>query len=233
MKDPVMTRNDISYERDAVFEYIRRCEANGDAAFCVVTGNPLTVKEIKSNSALKLKIQFWLSKHENDKQTSVNNMSSKRVIPERFVCQLSGEVMVDPVMTKYGDSFERRPLHAFVDKHGVCPRTGKALNSSGIVSNHKLQQEISFFMNPPRLVSVEEQEEEASVVVNDVRPRALPTKALNTDFPRISVENLSLSSLKHHIRLEVSGVDTRSSMKQNTMGLSSILDDVEQTLAAH
>ena len=48
-------------------------------------------------------------------------------VPEGFTCCITMEMMVDPVVTKYGHSFEREPLENWILLHGTCPLTKQPL----------------------------------------------------------------------------------------------------------
>ena len=66
-------------------------------------GKPLSVEALKPNESLQWKIKYWKMKHGvEDTETSVDEIEEDvKLLPEaRFVCPLTGKVMVDPVMTK-------------------------------------------------------------------------------------------------------------------------------------
>ncbi len=52
--------------------------------------------------------------------------------------------MVDPVMTKYGNNYERTAIIKWIGMRGkVCPMTGKLLSFAGLVTNSKLEWQIA------------------------------------------------------------------------------------------
>ena len=64
-------------------------------------------------------------------------------VPDRFVCPLTLDVMTDPVMSRYGQSFERDAILQWLEEgHKECPCTRRPLGLRDIVSNHQLRLEI-------------------------------------------------------------------------------------------
>ena len=67
------------------------------------SGKPLSIDALKSNESLAWKIKYWKMKHGvEDTETSIDEIEEDvKLLPEaRFVCPLTGKVMVDPVMTR-------------------------------------------------------------------------------------------------------------------------------------
>jgi hypothetical protein len=147
MKDPVVTRYGIYFEKKAILEWL-----NQGNNYCPVTGNPLRPSNLISDKTLEWKIQYWASKNgvtdalkaevkEEDGDPLVFGFVD--VPPEKFRCALTKEVMKDPVVSKLGHSFEREAIRKWMDEMGaVCPITAEALNPSDMVTNNKLQWEI-------------------------------------------------------------------------------------------
>jgi hypothetical protein len=76
----------------------------------------------------------------NNKNKNNRNMPPP---PAEFICPLTKEVMHDPVMSRYGDSFERNAILAWLDEgNHFCPVTGKPLRPSCLVSNKNLEWKI-------------------------------------------------------------------------------------------
>lgn len=70
-------------------------------------------------------------------------MQSLDSIPNEFVCPLTLDVMVDPVMDKYGHCYERSAILAWVNQGNmVCPLTRRELKPSQLVRNSRLKKEI-------------------------------------------------------------------------------------------
>jgi hypothetical protein len=67
-------------------------------------------------------------------------------IPDAFICPLTLELMQDPVMTKYGNSYERSAILKWVARgNAQCPLTRRPLHLADIVTNHQLRSKIRHF----------------------------------------------------------------------------------------
>ena len=64
--------------------------------------------------------------------------------PKHFLCPITKDIMEDPVMTSYGQAFERKAIlnHIMDGPTFQCPVTGRSLFPHDLVSNHKLKFEI-------------------------------------------------------------------------------------------
>jgi len=56
-----------------------------------------------------------------------------------FVCPITGEVMVDPVICADGHSYERAAIQTWLAEHGTSPMTGAPLNHTMLLPNHALR----------------------------------------------------------------------------------------------
>ena len=63
-------------------------------------------------------------------------------IPENFICPITQELMTDPVVTRYGQSYERSAIIEWIAKGKDCPLTRQPLSLSGIITNHSLRSQI-------------------------------------------------------------------------------------------
>eukprot|EP00527_Entomoneis_sp_CCMP2396_P000744 CAMPEP_0198154598 /NCGR_PEP_ID=MMETSP1443-20131203/68680_1 /TAXON_ID=186043 /ORGANISM="Entomoneis sp., Strain CCMP2396" /LENGTH=170 /DNA_ID=CAMNT_0043821279 /DNA_START=179 /DNA_END=691 /DNA_ORIENTATION=+ len=63
--------------------------------------------------------------------------------PEEFICPITQEIMIDPVVSRYGQSYERAAIVEWLaaGSHG-CPLSRRPLTLQGIVTNHKLRTQI-------------------------------------------------------------------------------------------
>jgi hypothetical protein len=67
-------------------------------------------------------------------------------IPDEFICPLTLELMRDPVMSRYGNSYERSAILKWVALGNChCPLTRQPLHLSDIVTNHYLRGKIRHF----------------------------------------------------------------------------------------
>merc|ERR1719327_592295 len=65
-------------------------------------------------------------------------------IPPDFLCPITNEVMVDPVMAADGHSYERCAIERWFDLgHHTSPKTNAALDSQVLIANHNLRGGIS------------------------------------------------------------------------------------------
>ena len=92
--------------------------------------------------------------------TADNNNDNEVEIPEEFICPLTMELMQDPVMSRYGQSYERDAILNWLHRgHTDCPCTRQPLRLRDLVSNHQLrlrihkwqlenQEDITVFIQP-------------------------------------------------------------------------------------
>jgi hypothetical protein len=102
---------------------------------------------------LQWKIQFWAEKNGRDDivlkpEDEETNAAAKIQVsaalpPEWMICPITKDIMKDPVMTKYGDSYERKAILHKIEQNGeLDPLSGKPLHASDICTNHKLAFDI-------------------------------------------------------------------------------------------
>ena len=66
--------------------------------------------------------------------------------PAEYVCPLTKKLMSDPVVSRYGNYFERKAILKWLnDGHNYCPVTGNPLRISNIVSDKTLQWKIQYW----------------------------------------------------------------------------------------
>ena len=78
----------------------------------------------------------------NDKTLIDNGNDETIEIPEHFICPITQELMTDPVVTRYGQSYERSAIIEWIAKGKDCPLTRQPLSLSGIITNHSLRSQI-------------------------------------------------------------------------------------------
>ena len=68
----------------------------------------------------------------------------KDTIPKEYICPLTKEIMVDPLINRYGVSYERTAIidHITNPSKQYCPKTKEPLTIRGLISNHKLRVQI-------------------------------------------------------------------------------------------
>ena len=65
-------------------------------------------------------------------------------VPDEFCCSITHQVMVDPVCTKDGHSYERKSITKWFSERQppTSPKTGLVLTSTELIPNHNLRQAI-------------------------------------------------------------------------------------------
>ncbi|CAN0193713.1 unnamed protein product [Scytosiphon promiscuus] len=66
-------------------------------------------------------------------------------VPEEYMCPLTLEVMIDPVVCEDGHSYERGALEAWLRNHNTSPMSNARLTSNMMVPNHALRNSIEAF----------------------------------------------------------------------------------------
>jgi hypothetical protein len=68
------------------------------------------------------------------------------IIPSDFICPITMELMVNPVMTRYGHCFDRSAIVTWICSNdrveGECPLTRNPLRISDIINNYALAERI-------------------------------------------------------------------------------------------
>jgi U-box domain len=100
MENPVMSMHGISYEKHAITKWF-----DSGKRYCPVTGDPISMETLSPNSSLQWKIRYWQMKNDQeDTEHSLDDEEDRiKMLPQaRFLCPLTGKVMIDPVMTREG-----------------------------------------------------------------------------------------------------------------------------------
>lgn len=82
------------------------------------------------------------SKDSKDSKANASADESMIEIPEQFICPITQELMQDPVVTKYGQSYERSAILEWISQGKDCPLTRQPLTLGGIITNHPLRSKI-------------------------------------------------------------------------------------------
>ncbi|GKZ00513.1 hypothetical protein MPSEU_001003700 [Mayamaea pseudoterrestris] len=83
--------------------------------------------------------------------------------PEDFVCPITNEIMQDPVLSKYGHSYERSAIVEWLAAHSnTCPLTRRTMHLSDLITHPTLRAAI-------RQWQIENQED-VTVLGPDVEP---------------------------------------------------------------
>jgi hypothetical protein len=80
---------------------------------------------------------------QEDVPTATVADGSEVAIPSLFICPITLQVMVDPLMTRTGLNFERAAIFSWLDQgSGSCPLTRKPLTASDLITNRRLKTRI-------------------------------------------------------------------------------------------
>lgn len=148
MSDPLMSKYGNHFERSAIMKWL-----NDGNSYCPVTGNPLRPSMLISDKTLRWKIEYWAKKTGYDLRQGEEKVSEDEeviasigfvAIPHRhFLCSLTNEIMLDPVVTKDGIYFDRKAILDWLnDNEDICPVTKKPLTPAGLIPDSKLKFEI-------------------------------------------------------------------------------------------
>lgn len=66
-------------------------------------------------------------------------------VPKEYLCPLTLEVMMNPVVCEDGHSYERRALEAWLQNHNTSPMSNARLSTTMVVPNHALRNSIETF----------------------------------------------------------------------------------------
>ena len=67
-------------------------------------------------------------------------------IPDYFICEFSKELMLNPVITKHGNTYEKGPLLIYVQQYGVDPKNNKPLDPIEIYPNLAIKDAMEEFL---------------------------------------------------------------------------------------
>ena len=72
-----------------------------------------------------------------------SNNSLAQDIPEEFLCPITQELMINPLMSRTGINYEKNAIMEWISKHNnTCPMTRLPLRAKDLVHNRKLQSQI-------------------------------------------------------------------------------------------
>lgn len=99
-------------------------------------------------------------------------------VPKEFLCPLTKEIMINPLMTKYNINFEREAIISWLQSEdGTCPVTKKLLYLSDLIPNKALEAKIAFWKWDNMLPDPEEysinllERSSSSLVIGIVSPK--------------------------------------------------------------
>ena len=66
-------------------------------------------------------------------------------VPEEYLCPLTMDLMMEPLLSREGHNYERDAILNWVAEHGTSPLTRQPLRPSHLVRNRTLETKINFF----------------------------------------------------------------------------------------
>lgn len=70
----------------------------------------------------------------------------KNQIPEKYRCAITGMVMIDPVFTADGHTYEREAIEKWLQTHETSPKTNEKLEHKKLTDNHDKRGDILEFL---------------------------------------------------------------------------------------
>merc|ERR1719223_2380068 len=61
------------------------------------------------------------------------------VVPDQYICSITGEIMTDPVNTSDGHTYERSAIEQWLEAHNTSPTTGLELDDKRLIPCHRLR----------------------------------------------------------------------------------------------
>ena len=113
-----------------------------------------------------------------DNQAEVNDKSQimDETIPQYCYCTITGKLMVDPVVTPNGDSYERAAIEEWLTKKGTCPITRTPIAISSLISNRALKE----LIQKKASKELKSQIEEDRRIAATAKPKPLPAAPTTT-----------------------------------------------------
>jgi hypothetical protein len=123
-------------------------------------------------------------------------------IPSDFICPITLQVMVSPVMTRTGLNFERAAIFGWLEQgSGSCPLTRKPLKASDIITNRRLETHIRIWRGNNGVPEPTEEEREAAEYkfVGFVKVSGGQKEEIQAQHSQQPQQTL-VSALRHNIR---------------------------------
>jgi hypothetical protein len=83
-------------------------------------------------------------------------------IPKAFICPITMDVMIHPVVTRYGQTFERSAILNWLSQNDVCPLRRKPLRPSDLIADCDLEAKICFWRQSNGVSEPTEEETDAN-----------------------------------------------------------------------
>lgn len=110
------------------------------------------IKKVKDeNNIVELKKELSQVEHSEEEKTLKNRMNAlkglfKGKIPTEFLCPITQEILIDPVMVQDGNTYERKAIELWFQKHSTSPLTNEVLVSKNLLPNLALKKLINDYV---------------------------------------------------------------------------------------
>ncbi len=74
-------------------------------------------------------------------------MPKDNQIPTKYLCSITSQIMIDPVMAADGYTYEREAIEQWLQTHDTSPRTNERLEHKKLTSNHDKRSDILEFLD--------------------------------------------------------------------------------------
>jgi len=74
-------------------------------------------------------------------------MPKDNQIPAKYLCSITSQIMIDPVMAADGYTYEREAIEQWLQAHDTSPRTNERLEHKKLTSNHDKRSDILEFLD--------------------------------------------------------------------------------------
>ncbi len=74
-------------------------------------------------------------------------MPKDNQIPAKYLCSITGQIMIDPVMAGDGYTYEREAIEQWLQTHDTSPRTNEKLDHKKLTANHDKRSDILDFLD--------------------------------------------------------------------------------------
>lgn len=108
-----------------------------------------TIKDAKDENKKEIEEKKKQLEEQQLNEQSINNFATKiddNVIPESFICPITQNIMIDPVISPYGISYEKYAIENWLSKNNVDPFSQKPLHKEQLVRNFALKNAIREFI---------------------------------------------------------------------------------------
>ena len=86
-----------------------------------------------------------------DDEPKAIKLKNEDDIPQNYICPISYEIMIDPVITPYGISYDRESIEKWLINHDMDPIAHKKLNKNMLIPNYALKSLLEEYINANKI----------------------------------------------------------------------------------